>query len=423
MGCLPPHHSPLRRSASNDPALRPCVASPPRGGMTTHDSRPAGTQSVLQPRSERSFARCGRRMWFRRSTHPFIVLDPDEVEGEVLKVIRLLDAGSVRLDVGATGHSRGFPCVCPCLVPTAARLCSPGEFRGIDEELRQGSPRGTLPGRSDRSERNRQTVSWSTFRATVSVPKHYGPVANPDPDRVDWRIGVHLLRAEPWVRRVVAKQPVCLSQLAAAPGWAGFRPRLRRDGQDDMRPHRRCGIQLLRQAGPCVRPAPFGRGPPASQTNGTWRTRPLSQPAATKPARPAAACGRTPPAGQHPSVGWARRGARARLERQSPLRPPSGRGEGSPRSRDRLIFGPGIEHGPPGISRPRPAARIQLDLTGRGGPMSVSRRYTAVLTREPGWWVGHCLRARRASKGNTIEEAQDNLKEAVELYLGLQPRR
>ena len=49
--------------------------------------------------------------------------------------------------------------------------------------------------------------------------------------------------------------------------------------------------------------------------------------------------------------------------------------------------------------------------------MSVSRRYTAVLTREPGWWVGHCLELGVVSQGKTIEEAQDNLKEAVELYL------
>jgi len=49
--------------------------------------------------------------------------------------------------------------------------------------------------------------------------------------------------------------------------------------------------------------------------------------------------------------------------------------------------------------------------------MPVSRRYTAVLTREPGWWVGHCLELGVVSQGRTIEEAQDNLREAVELYL------
>jgi predicted RNase H-like HicB family nuclease len=49
--------------------------------------------------------------------------------------------------------------------------------------------------------------------------------------------------------------------------------------------------------------------------------------------------------------------------------------------------------------------------------MPVSRRYTAVLTREPGWWVGHCLELGVVSQGKSVEEAQDNLREAVELYL------
>jgi predicted RNase H-like HicB family nuclease len=49
--------------------------------------------------------------------------------------------------------------------------------------------------------------------------------------------------------------------------------------------------------------------------------------------------------------------------------------------------------------------------------MPKSRSYTAVLTREPGWWVGHCLELGVVSQGKSIEEAQDNLKEAVELYL------
>lgn len=49
--------------------------------------------------------------------------------------------------------------------------------------------------------------------------------------------------------------------------------------------------------------------------------------------------------------------------------------------------------------------------------MPASRRFTAVLTREPGWWVGHCLELGVVSQGRTIEETKENLREAVELYL------
>jgi predicted RNase H-like HicB family nuclease len=47
----------------------------------------------------------------------------------------------------------------------------------------------------------------------------------------------------------------------------------------------------------------------------------------------------------------------------------------------------------------------------------VSKKFTAVITKEEGWYVGHCLELGVVSQGKTIEEAQANLKEAVELYL------
>ena len=47
----------------------------------------------------------------------------------------------------------------------------------------------------------------------------------------------------------------------------------------------------------------------------------------------------------------------------------------------------------------------------------MSRKFTAVLTREENWYVAHCVELSVVSQGKTIEEAQDNLKEAVELYL------
>jgi len=45
------------------------------------------------------------------------------------------------------------------------------------------------------------------------------------------------------------------------------------------------------------------------------------------------------------------------------------------------------------------------------------KRFTAVINKEESWYVGHCVELGVVSQGKTIEEAQSNLKEAVELYL------
>ncbi len=47
----------------------------------------------------------------------------------------------------------------------------------------------------------------------------------------------------------------------------------------------------------------------------------------------------------------------------------------------------------------------------------MSKRFTGVVTREGNWHVAHCLELGVVTQGATIEEAQANLKEAVELYL------
>ena len=44
-------------------------------------------------------------------------------------------------------------------------------------------------------------------------------------------------------------------------------------------------------------------------------------------------------------------------------------------------------------------------------------KFTAVITKEERWYVAHCIELGVVSQGKTIEEAQANLKEAVELYL------
>ncbi|MBN2378237.1 type II toxin-antitoxin system HicB family antitoxin [candidate division WOR-3 bacterium] len=45
------------------------------------------------------------------------------------------------------------------------------------------------------------------------------------------------------------------------------------------------------------------------------------------------------------------------------------------------------------------------------------KKFTAVLVKEEKFYVAHCVELGVVSQGKTIEEAQANLKEAVELYL------
>jgi predicted RNase H-like HicB family nuclease len=45
------------------------------------------------------------------------------------------------------------------------------------------------------------------------------------------------------------------------------------------------------------------------------------------------------------------------------------------------------------------------------------RRYNAIITREGKWYVARCIELGVVSQGTTIEEAQANLKEAVDLYV------
>ncbi len=47
----------------------------------------------------------------------------------------------------------------------------------------------------------------------------------------------------------------------------------------------------------------------------------------------------------------------------------------------------------------------------------MSKKFTAIITKEENWYVAHCVELGVVSQGKTIEEAQANLKEAVDLYL------
>ncbi|MDP2690892.1 MAG: type II toxin-antitoxin system HicB family antitoxin [bacterium] len=44
-------------------------------------------------------------------------------------------------------------------------------------------------------------------------------------------------------------------------------------------------------------------------------------------------------------------------------------------------------------------------------------RFTVVINQEKKWFVAHCVELGVVSQGKSLEEAQKNLKEAVELYL------
>jgi predicted RNase H-like HicB family nuclease len=48
--------------------------------------------------------------------------------------------------------------------------------------------------------------------------------------------------------------------------------------------------------------------------------------------------------------------------------------------------------------------------------MSRTVRLTATITPDEGWYVARCLDVEVASQGRTIDEALDNLREALELY-------
>ena len=47
----------------------------------------------------------------------------------------------------------------------------------------------------------------------------------------------------------------------------------------------------------------------------------------------------------------------------------------------------------------------------------MNKKFTAIIKKEKKWYVAHCVELDVVSQGKTIEAAEKNLKEAVELYL------
>lgn len=52
----------------------------------------------------------------------------------------------------------------------------------------------------------------------------------------------------------------------------------------------------------------------------------------------------------------------------------------------------------------------------------MSYKFTASITKEGKWYVAHAVELGVVSQGKTVGEAQDNLQEAVELFLEDSPR-
>lgn len=49
-------------------------------------------------------------------------------------------------------------------------------------------------------------------------------------------------------------------------------------------------------------------------------------------------------------------------------------------------------------------------------------RFTTIIIQEGKWFVARCVELGVVSQGKTIEKSQENLREAVELYLEDQPQ-
>lgn len=47
----------------------------------------------------------------------------------------------------------------------------------------------------------------------------------------------------------------------------------------------------------------------------------------------------------------------------------------------------------------------------------MSLKYNVIIEKEENWYVAKCIDNNVASQGKTVEEALNNLKEAIELYL------
>ncbi len=52
----------------------------------------------------------------------------------------------------------------------------------------------------------------------------------------------------------------------------------------------------------------------------------------------------------------------------------------------------------------------------------MTHKFTIIINKEKKWYVARCIELGVVSQGKTVEEAQKNLREAVELYLEDNPK-
>jgi predicted RNase H-like HicB family nuclease len=65
----------------------------------------------------------------------------------------------------------------------------------------------------------------------------------------------------------------------------------------------------------------------------------------------------------------------------------------------------------------------QVVVRGYAAPVAepTTLHLTAVVTREGDWYVARCLEIEATSQGETVEQALDNLRDVVEVYLEEEP--
>jgi len=49
-------------------------------------------------------------------------------------------------------------------------------------------------------------------------------------------------------------------------------------------------------------------------------------------------------------------------------------------------------------------------------------KFTTIISKERKWYIARCVELGVVTQGKTVEEAQENIKEAVELYLEDRPK-
>jgi predicted RNase H-like HicB family nuclease len=69
------------------------------------------------------------------------------------------------------------------------------------------------------------------------------------------------------------------------------------------------------------------------------------------------------------------------------------------------------------VSEPKLRKRVVAGLAGIRYYRFMNYRFSALITKENGWYVARCPELNITSQGKDVENARANLAEAIELYL------